>query len=358
MDSSSKRIAWVDTLKFIGVFGVYICHFQAEAGYFYPFGFRFLAELFIFISGAMEAISTSELSLFDGIKRKFQSIILPYFFFCFISILIIIFSGEATVNVLLKTSFQYLLGVRNTLFSPILWFLPTLFVISVIFILLKKLIKNRWLILLAGSILFVISETLLPHHPLVEPSWYWNVDSAIYFFFYYALGYSLFPYIAQLLSSNSRGSRLAVLISGAFAGAYALAFLLGKDYIAIFLGQVPHSNPIISVTSSIVLIWFSILVSQTISNIELFQRIGRNTLYIRFRTDHQTPHANTLLHFWIKFEDRITFRRNHIHVPRIRSGNLSDRALPKNILQANSGLCHRSRQDAREIPDHLNLHPI
>lgn len=280
MDNSSKRIAWIDTLKFIGIFGVYICHFQAEAGYFYTFGFRFLAELFIFVSGAMEAISTIELSLFDNIKRKFQSIILPYFFFCFISILIIIFSGEATVNVLLKTSFQYLTGVRNTLFSPILWFLPTLFVISVIFILLKKLIKNRWLILLAGAILFIIAETLLPHHPLVEPSWYWNVDSAIYFFFYYALGYALFPYIAQLLSSNSRITRLAVLISGVFAGAYALAFLLGKDYIAIFLGQVPHSNPIISISSAIVLIWFSIFVSQTISSIELFQRIGRNTLYI------------------------------------------------------------------------------
>lgn len=280
MESSGKRIAWVDTLRFIGIFGVYICHFQAEAGYFYTFGFRYLAELFIFVSGAMEAISTSELSLLDGIKRKFNSIILPYFFFCFISILIIIFSGEATVNVLLKTSFQYLLGVRNTLFSPILWFLPMLFVISVIFMLLKKLLKSRWLILLAGSILFVIAETLLPNHPLVEPSWYWNVDSAIYFFFYYALGYALFPYIVQILSSNSRITRLAVLISGLFAGAYALAFLLGKDYLAVLLGQVAHSNPIISVASAIVLIWFSILVSQTISNFELFQRIGRNTLFV------------------------------------------------------------------------------
>lgn len=280
MDSSKNRIAWIDVLKFIGIFGVYLCHFETQAGYFYPFGFRYLAELFIFLSGAMEAISMKEMPLFENIKRKFNGIMLPYIFFCFISILIIIFSGNATVNLLLKISYEYLLAVRNTLFSPILWFLPTLFAISIIFILLKKLFKNRWYILLAGLALLVIAETVFPHQPVVKPSWYWNVDSAIYYFFYYALGYAFFPYIRQILSSNSRLTRSGVFISGIFATAYAVAFLIGKDYIAILFSRVPHSVPIISVVSAIILIWFSILLSQILSNIKLFQLIGRNTLYI------------------------------------------------------------------------------
>ena len=280
MENSNKRIVWIDTLKFMGIFSIYLSHLGELVGYFYPFGYRYQTPLFFFVAGAMEAISTKDLSIFENIKRKFNGIVLPYFFFAFISILIIIFSGKASVRLLLDTSLQYLLAIRNTLFAPILWFLPTLFVISVIFILLKKLIKNRWLILLVGLALIIISETALPHRPFINPSWVWNLDTAMYYFFYFALGYACFPYIRQLLTSKSTWARLGVILSAVLVTAYAVALIVGKDLIAILLRPIPNSYPAAHVAGAVVLIWFAILLSQLLSSIELFQAMGRNTLYL------------------------------------------------------------------------------
>ncbi len=298
MDSTKKRIKWIDALRFIGMFSVYLSHLGTQAGYFYPFCFRYQVSLFFFVSGAMEAISTKDLSLFESIRRKFKELVLPYFFFAFISILIIIFSGNATFETLAKTSYQYLLGIRNRLFAPILWFLPALFVIHVIFSSLKKLLKNRWFILLLGLALLVISETLLPHRPIVDPSWPWNVDSVMYYFFYFALGYALFPYIRQLLSSSSKLAHFGVIFSGLLVAVYAVVFLLGKDLIAVLFNRVPNSGPVGLVLSEITLIWFCIILSQIISNIELFQLIGRNTLFLTGSEQiirHLTPPLLSLL---------------------------------------------------------------
>jgi hypothetical protein len=66
-----------------------------------------------------------------------------------------------------------------------------------------------------GMGLFVFTEYLLPYRPIFEPSWFWNIDSALYYFFYYALGYAVFPYIRKLLSSDFTWARLGFVISAA-----------------------------------------------------------------------------------------------------------------------------------------------
>lgn len=205
---------------------------------------------------------------------------LPYFFFGLVSIIIIFFQGNANAGLLVKTVVQYLLGIRNQLFAPILWFLPCIFVMSILFYLLKKSVKNRWLILLIGIGLFVVSETLLPHRPIVKPSWFWNVDSVLYYFVYYALGYAVFPSIRKLFASRSIWAHVGLLVSAAVVTFYAVALLVGKDFVAILLGNIPNTGPIIRAAGSVLLIWFSIILAQLLSSVSLFQKIGRDTLYL------------------------------------------------------------------------------
>ena len=277
---NTKRIEWIDTLRFMGIFSIYLSHLAEQAGYFYPFGFRYQTPLFFFLAGAAENLARVDSSFLEHFKKKFKGIMLPYFFFGIISIFIIFIGGAANAGVILETAKQYVLGIRNQLFAPMLWFLPCIFVMSILFYWLKKLVKNRWIIVLIGLALMVISETLLPHRPFLQPSWFWNIDSVLYYFFYYALGYAVFPYVQKLLDSRSVWSHVGFIVSAAIVTFYAMSFLAGKDLVAVLFRHVPNSGSIIHVTGALLLIWFSIALAQVLSSIALFQRIGRNTLWL------------------------------------------------------------------------------
>jgi len=290
---NTKRIEWIDVLRFLGIFSIYLSHLGDQAGYFYPFSFRYQVPLFFFLAGAMENLAKKDTSAVEHFKKKFKGIIMPYFFFGFVSIILIYLQGHANAGIVIETAVQYLLGIRNQLYAPILWFLPCIFVISMIFFLLKKLFKNRWLILLIGLGLFLFTEYLLPYRPIFEPSWFWNIDSALYYFFYYALGYAFFPYVRDLLSSSSTWARLGFVISAAIVSLYAGALLVGKDLVAMAFSRVSNSGPFILMLGALLLIWFSVFIAQMLSSITLFQKIGRDTLYLCGSEQiirHFTPH--------------------------------------------------------------------
>lgn len=48
---ANKRIEWLDTLKLIVIFYIYLGHLGKDAGKLYPFVFSFHVPLFFFISG-------------------------------------------------------------------------------------------------------------------------------------------------------------------------------------------------------------------------------------------------------------------------------------------------------------------
>lgn len=277
---TNRRIDWIDVLRFLGIFAIYLGHLGNQAGYFYPFVFRYHVPLFFFISGAMEVFTKTDLTFAEFFRKKIKSIVLPYFFFGVISIVLIFLSGNATVGTISQTALQYILGIRNQLFAPALWFLPCLFVISLLFFILKKISKNRWVLLLLGLGMLVISETLLPHRPIVQPSWFWNIDSALYYFFYFILGYAVFPFITQLLSSKTRLARLGFALSVIIATLYAGTLLIGIDLFAIGLKFIPGGKPIILVLGAISLIWFNIFLAHLLSSVKIFKQLGRDTLYL------------------------------------------------------------------------------
>lgn len=289
-----KRIEWIDTLRFIGIFSIYLSHLGEQAGYFFPFGYRYQTPLFFFVAGAMENLSTSEVSFVGHFKKRFKGIMFPFFFFGLVSIILIFLKGNANASLILETAVKNLLGIRNQLFAPALWFLPCIFVMGMIFFLLKKLVKSRWILLLIGIGAFVISETLLPHRPIVNPSWFWNIDSALYYFIYYVLGYVVFPYIHKLLSSRSIWAHVGIIVSAAIVTIYAAALLMGKDLVAIIFRQVPNSGPIIHILGAVLLIWFSISLAQILNSISLVQKIGQDTLYL-CGTEQVIRHVTTPL---------------------------------------------------------------
>lgn len=276
----TKRIEWIDILRFIGIFSIYLSHLGTQAGTFYTFGYLYQVPLFFFIAGSVENLSRTDNSFVEHFKKRFKGIMLPYFFFGLVSIVLIFLEGNANAGIIRQTAIQNLLGIRGQLFAPALWFLPCIFVMGMIFFWLKKLVKNRWLILIIGILLFLYSITLMPHRAIVTPSWFWNVDSAIFYFIYYAMGYALFPYIRKLLVSRSVWAHIGFIISAAIVVFYAMALLAGKNLVTEYFPRIPNSTYFIRLIGAILLIWFSICLAQVLSSITLFQKIGKDTLYL------------------------------------------------------------------------------
>lgn len=149
-----------------------------------------------------------------------------------------------------------------------------------IFFILKRIFNNRWLLLLLGVVSITISETLLPHRPIIQPWWYWNIDSALYYLFYFTLGYAFFPFIRQLLSSRSNLARWSVIVSAILVTFYAGTLLIGKDLIAIGLKNIPGSGYVVHVLGAMCLIWFNIFLAQLLSSIPILKQLGSDTLYL------------------------------------------------------------------------------
>ncbi|EHD6281987.1 acyltransferase, partial [Shigella flexneri] len=68
IDSNRKiRHDWVDSLKFLGIFAIYLGHLGLGAGKLYPFVFSYHVPLFFFAAGFF-TIKKNDLSVFDYIK--------------------------------------------------------------------------------------------------------------------------------------------------------------------------------------------------------------------------------------------------------------------------------------------------
>lgn len=73
----TKRIEWIDTLRFMGIFSIYLSHLAEQAGYFYPFGFRYQTPLFFFVAGAMENLARANPSFIQQFKKGLRELCFP-----------------------------------------------------------------------------------------------------------------------------------------------------------------------------------------------------------------------------------------------------------------------------------------
>jgi fucose 4-O-acetylase-like acetyltransferase len=279
-----QRIAWVDNLKFLGIFAIYLGHLLGHlgraAGYAYPFVFIYHVPLFFFVSGFF-AFKDNNLTYMSYVIKKVKQLLIPYLFFSILSIIILTLmdnSSATDIKLMLK---QMIFGIRNNLFASSLWFLPCLFIIEIGFEFLRRLLKNKYFILIVCTILFVIAERYLPHRPIVTPKWIFNIDSALYYIVYYAIGAVVFPFIRKTVEDfknipfiMKRLISLCITLffiqtGGLFFGIDLMMRLTGGTYFLF--------TPIIQ---ALIIIVTNIVVAIYLSNFKLMNRVGQETLFL------------------------------------------------------------------------------
>ena len=270
---AEKRIEYIDLLKYLGIFAIYLGHLGDAAGMFYPFVFQYHVPLFFFISGCMEAIGKKRKTL-AYVSHKGKTILIPWLFFALLSTGINAAESGSTLTEVKRFLLEILRGcIRNHFFAGSLWFLTCLFVVSVIFHLIVK-IRCKSLMLMLCLILFAVSETILPHRPIAHPAWYWNVDSAMYYLIFYCLGFIMFPYIHRMLTSEKRSARMLCIVCGLLSFLYSALLFFGKDSLS-FAASVSGIRVFLPVTRAMLVIIFNIILRNHSNDKPSPARLGR-----------------------------------------------------------------------------------
>lgn len=273
-----ERVKWIDIVKFFGIFAIYLGHFGEYAGKAGSFVFTYHVALFFFVSGCMENMNTED-NIGRYIKKKVKTILIPCFFFACVTVIIQTLHNGYGLGFIKGSLILIAKGlIRNSFENQSLWFMTCLFSVQMIFVLVKKL-RYKPLIILVCVALYYIALELLPVNPMYTPSWPYNVDSALFYMLYYAIGYLIYPYIVRLFVLNTEKKKAFFIVSGVFSIVYTLGLYFGMDLIAnIFyplLGGLFY--PVL--TTSII-IWAHFVVARLIQNVEIFVEAGKNTLYL------------------------------------------------------------------------------
>lgn len=272
------RIKYLDIAKFIGIFCIYLGHFGSQAGNAFSFVFCFHVPLFFFLSGCSEALS-SDISWKEYIVKNVKRILLPFLFFSIISLLFqcIVYNSH---NEIFPTFINIIKGsIRNQFFAGSLWFLTCLFVMKIFFCFIRKIFKNKILILFICLGLFFVAELVINPRPIVTPHMIFNIDSACYYIIFYALGYYGWNLIKKILLWDCLYKKIISIIVGIASFGYTVLLFFGKNILSYF-NSISILNLVANILCPIIVIIFIILISKLLENIKLFSDIGKNTLYL------------------------------------------------------------------------------
>lgn len=277
----ATRIKWVDVAKFIGIFSIYLGHLDQGASR--NFVFLFHVPLFFLISGCMENFNKEE-NFLKYLLKKVKNILIPFFIFSILSIIINVLNSNAPFDSVKDMISLVLKGtIRNTFFAASLWFLSCLFVIEILFFIIKK-VKIKSIILLLCLGLYIISNTIINLVPIVKPHLIYNVDSALYYIIYYAIGYSTFSYIQSFFELDSNKNKVLFVISGIISLVYSSLLFFGKDSLKLVkeVGIIPDNicTMFFPIIRTLIIIWLVFIVSKIFEDNKCLNKIGKETLYL------------------------------------------------------------------------------
>lgn len=276
----TRRVEWIDMFKLFGIAAIFCGHLGRETGGLHDFVFLYHVPLFFFASGIF-ADRLEDLSVWNSIKKRFEQIMFPYLFFAAVSMIVIILTTNEDIYKYLGYGKQFVFGIRNQMYASSLWFFSCLFCMSIIFDLLRRLFKNRILLLIVSIFIYFMTIYALPNRPDMTPSWIFNIDSALHYLIYYTAGY-LFH---ERLTAEKRDLNVTqrifqtggiVLLTG-----YTALVYMNKDILGNVLSRsIPAGGEIYFVIRALLLIMFHIVLAKLFAGIGKLHEVGAQTLWL------------------------------------------------------------------------------
>lgn len=275
----NKKIMWIYVARFLGIFSIYIGHIVSGASYYFVFLFH--VPLFFLISGCMENYN-KEKRIIPYILRKFKNIFIPFIIFSIISIIFYVIENNCSFHELKHLVGVLLRGnIRGTFIASSLWFLSCLFVMQLLFFIIKK-IRVKPFIFIISFLLYIIASCLIKPSALINPSFIFNFDSALYYIIYYAIGYLSFPYIKELFTLDSKRKECFFIISGFISFMLTVTFYFKNDFSYLITNKIISCvyNILSPIVIALVISWFVFIIARVFEENHFMINIGKNTLYL------------------------------------------------------------------------------
>jgi len=171
-----EQITWINSLKGLAILAVVLGHIASPLT---RFIFSWHIPLFFFLSGFL----LTRDNLLSSVKKDIRRLFVPYFIFGLLAILAEFLKRQFWPN------FEYLystFSIKDELISLVLWmdagkihtygfvlwFLPALFWSKNMVIFLHKILRNNWLVLAVGLLLWFLMVNQ-------KEIWFFGLDKAI-----------------------------------------------------------------------------------------------------------------------------------------------------------------------------------
>lgn len=277
MSREGSQIKWVNVVRCIGIFLIYVSHFGDIAGYAFPFAFTHHVPLFFIISGCMENLR-SDTKIASTIAKTVKTILIPWLFYAVLSIVIRVILTNSHIEVLPQLIHIAKGTIRNQFFASALWFLTCAAAVRIVFACIRKL-KNKMVILLVSLGLFVIAEFIMPYRPFVTPSFPYNVDSMLFYMLFYAIGYVAFPLMCKALAPETASGKCWLGISFVISGLYTAFLFFGKNLLHYF-PQNMVTDRLQIILCPLIVGWFYCVIAKQLENVPILCKIGQETLHL------------------------------------------------------------------------------
>ncbi|QQE80941.1 acyltransferase family protein [Alicyclobacillus sp. SO9] len=263
-----QRVTWIDVCKGIAILLVILGHTTIPPRT-YNYIYSFHMPLFFMLSGYLFSMSRhSEFMPF--LKSRVKSLVIPYFSFGIISIIAIDLASVVDPakygHTLSGQLTQLVLSRRDQIgFNIPLWFLTCLFVIEIVYYVLRRYIKND-LLLLAVLLLVGFYGFKTQNSP-----WVWSANVALYFMLFYGVG-NIVRERSITLHKSTWFSLVAVSVAtNVSIFVFPSLIQFGSTYLAHYIvANLAAAAGIITAVS----------ISKLVGSSRVFTYLGRNTLPI------------------------------------------------------------------------------
>lgn len=262
-----KRIEWVDTAKGIGIILVVFSHSGLPTNLQWLI-FSFHMPLFFFLSGFTSKMKAAP-DFASFVKKKFNALIIPYFYFSLIVLIGYFFLTQHHLFVpfLKQTIFFGWNGIA-------LWFLVVLFCTEILVYSMNTL-RKKW-----RYFFFLLSALLFYYSSLNEVKLPYKLDVVMVATLFFAAGQG-FQYMIAAPRKALSTTSLIILTLGFLVLNVWLCF---SNYRQVDLASNTLGNPLIGAASAIFGILSVVALSVVIARVHYFKRVlvktGRSTLII------------------------------------------------------------------------------
>lgn len=181
----NERVEWIDISKGIAVILVLLGHTQSSQSL-VAYIFSFHMPFFFFISGYLFNMDKYT-SLIYLIKAKAKSILIPYVAFSGVSLILYSVIFDYHINDWYLVIKVFLESKRNGIFYNVpLWFFTTLFLVEVLYFIIRKYINYKVIVLIILIISGYIESVLF--NSTGQPKLLWSFDLAIYYSVFFGMG--------------------------------------------------------------------------------------------------------------------------------------------------------------------------